>query len=233
MRIGIIGAGRFGLLLQKQLSTDNEVELFDRADNKQPLRGCELVILAVPNQLLESVVQEAKPYIAPRATVMDVGSVKVRPCEILNEAFGDNVLGTHPLFGPDSAAESWKNHKMVFCRLNIGDEAYTQVQDLFTSRGVEIIEITADEHDQMMAQTQAVVHFIGRALAGIKEQKISTPNYDNLLKMMNMVTNDTWELFFDMQNLNPYAEEVRQNFIQQLTTLEGSIQDDKAHRTAD
>lgn len=231
MIIGIVGAGRFGSLLHTHLSTDNTIVLVDQADSKQALQKCELVIFAVPNRILAQVVEETRPFIAPRATVMDVGSIKVLPCRILSDAFSGNVLGTHPLFGPDSAAESWQGHKMVFCRIQVADDMYAQVQELFRQRGVEIIETTPDEHDHMMAQTQALVHFIGRALTGLKDQHIATPDYEHLLAMMQKVTNDTWELFFDMQNLNPYAEEVRRQFIQKLNKLEESIHNDNTQRS--
>lgn len=236
MIIGIIGAGRFGTLLQKHLSTNNTVYVFDKNDDPSiNLLTCELVIFAVPNKNLAEVVEQYKTNISTDAIVMDVGSVKVKPCEILRNAFGKNddnhsLLGSHPLFGPDSAGESWQDHKMVFCRLDISDDKYEAVKELFTSRGVQAFECSPAEHDQMMAKTQALVHFIGRALTGIKPQDIATPDYANLLKMMEKVTNDTWELFFDMQNLNPYAEVERKRLLQAMTDLEKRIDIDFQNR---
>lgn len=217
MRIGIIGAGRFGRLLQQHLSTDNTVQM----DNP---KDCELVIFAVPNQLLEQAIQQWKSQIPENAIVIDVGSVKTIPCQLLQKYFSKNVLGTHPLYGPDSASESWQGHKIVFCRLQIDDHAYDQVKQLFVSRGVTIHECTPAEHDQMMAKTQALIHFIGRALTGLEPQQIATPDYDNMLQMMQKVTNDTWELFYDMQTLNPYAEPVRKNFIGKINQLDKDIE---------
>lgn len=216
MRIGIIGAGRFGTLLQKHLSTDNIVQLDNPA-------GCDLVIFAVPNRLLEQAIVQWKPTIPESAIVMDVGSVKTKPCAILQKHFSNKVLGTHPLFGPDSAGDSWQDCKMVFCKLSCSDTVYKTVQKLFTDRGVLIIECTPAEHDQMMAKTQALIHFIGRALTGLEPQQIATPDYDNMLQMMQKVTNDTWELFYDMQTLNPYAEPIRKNFIKKIEQLDKDI----------
>lgn len=226
MKIGIIGQGRFGSLLTKHLRTNNQVTSVDRdaaTPDVDALKGCELIIFAVPNRELAEVVKYYKSYIAETAIVMDVGSVKVKPCQLLESEFTHNVLGTHPLFGPDSAGDSWEGQKMVFCKLHIDDQPYQRVKDLFVSRGVQAIECTPDEHDRMMAKTQALVHFIGRALTGIQPQEIATPDYANLLKMMEKVTNDTWELFFDMQHLNPYAEEVRKDFLAKAHDLEQKI----------
>lgn len=216
MRIGIIGAGRFGTLLQTHLSTDNTVTV----DNP---KDCELVVFAVPNRNLEAAIQQWKPQIDDKAIVMDVGSVKELPCQILQTQFTNPILGTHPLYGPDSAGESWQGHKAVFCRLRIDDQAYAQVKALFTSRGVTVFECTPQEHDTMMAKTQALVHFIGRALDGIQPQDISTPDYANLLKMMEKVTNDTWELFVDMQTLNPQAKPIRAEFVGKLLQVQKQV----------
>ncbi|MDP3970386.1 MAG: prephenate dehydrogenase [bacterium] len=223
MNIGIIGAGRFGKLLAEQLENDNKIFLFDKLDDKDELESCNLVIYAVPNSLLQDVINETKEFIQSDAIVMDVGSVKIKPCAVLQEAFGENILGTHPLFGPDSASDSWEGHKMVFCKLNIPDDQYNKVKELFISRGVKAIECSPEEHDKMMAKTQALVHYIGRALSGIKEQEISTPDYANLLRMMEKVTHDTWELFYDMQNLNPYAKLEREKFSKNIAELEEKI----------
>lgn len=217
MHIAIIGAGRFGQLLQKHLSSDHTVTM------DQPEQA-ELVIFAVPNRNLEQAITQWKLKIPPTAIVMDVGSVKTLPCQILQKHFPHNSLGTHPLYGPDSAAESWQGHKVVFCRLKITDQPYQLVQKLFSDRGVTIYECSPEEHDQMMAKTQALVHFIGRALTGLEPQDISTPDYANLLRMMEKVTNDTWELFYDMQTLNPHAEPIRKNFITKMNQLDHDIE---------
>ncbi|MBI4407936.1 MAG: prephenate dehydrogenase/arogenate dehydrogenase family protein [Candidatus Kerfeldbacteria bacterium] len=216
MTIGIIGAGRFGTLLQKHLSTDNQVTMDNPTD-------CALVIFAVPNRNLEQAIEQWKSKISPDAIVMDVGSIKTIPCQILQQQFPNNSVGTHPMYGPDSAGDSWQGRKMVFCKLQCPAAAYEQVQTLFTSRGVIAIECSPTEHDQMMAKSQALIHFIGRALTGLEPQQIATPDYDNMLQMMQKVTNDTWELFYDMQTLNPYAEPIRKNFIKKIEQLDHDI----------
>lgn len=226
MKIGVIGNGRFGKLLLKHLSTNHQVTI----DAPQ---GCNLVIFAVPNRNLEAAIAQWKPNINAQAIVMDVGSVKTLPCQILQAAFQQPTLGTHPLYGPDSAGESWQGHKVVMCRLTVTDEQFNLVQELFTSRGVEVIETTPEQHDHMMAQTQALVHFIGRALAGIEPQHISTPDYGNLLKMMEKVTNDTWELFLDMQTLNPMAADIRSGFMNKLLQVERQVSEQAAAQATD
>jgi prephenate dehydrogenase len=76
-----------------------------------------------------------------------------------------------------------------------------------------------------MARSQALVHFIGRGLTPLDlgSQQISTPDYQALLDMNDMVRHDSWELFYDMQNNNPYTRKVRQILLTSLQKLHHGI----------
>ena len=84
-----------------------------------------------------------------------------------------------------------------------------------------------------MARSQALVHLLGRAFSDLKleEQEISTPDYESLLRIDHLVTNDTWQLFNDMQVYNPYTPLMRLTLRQSLDMLEEKIRvagEDKA-----
>ncbi len=68
-----------------------------------------------------------------------------------------------------------------------------------------------------------MVHFIGRGLPHLKAQKIATPGYSRLLHMIDVVHNDTWELFYDMQQLNPYAAQERKKYLANLRRIEDKV----------
>jgi len=224
MTIGIIGYGRFGKLLHKYLKKKHRVKIYKKESNKNSLKQCDLVILAVPINKLEEVALEIRNKINSRAIIIDVCSVKILPAKILEKYFKNNILATHPLFGPDSAKKSCQGHKMVFCKLKISNVDFKRVKKIFTDLGIIDINCTPQEHDAMMARSQALVHFLGRSLKNIKPQKIATPDYKNLLTMMDKVWHDTWELFFDMQILNPYAKRERKKFIKNILTVERIIE---------
>jgi prephenate dehydrogenase len=73
------------------------------------------------------------------------------------------------------------------------------------------------------------VHLLGRALASLnlEKQEISTPDYESLLNISSLVNNDTWQLFFDMQRYNPYAEEMRRTLRASLDDLETRISESR------
>jgi prephenate dehydrogenase len=76
-----------------------------------------------------------------------------------------------------------------------------------------------------MARSQGLIHFIGRGLEALQlqPQMFSTPDFQALLNINTMVVNDAWQLFLDMHRFNPYAKEVRKNFLKQLNALDRSI----------
>ena len=73
-----------------------------------------------------------------------------------------------------------------------------------------------------MAETQALAHFIGRALINInvKQGKITTPSFQNLMNLKDLFKKDSIELFKAIETENPYAKEVRKKFLKELKNIE-------------
>ena len=94
---------------------------------------------------------------------------------------------------------------------------------------LEVILASPKEHDRQMANSQELVHFIGRSIAKLKLNpgEIYTPDYNSLMRINQMVNNDTWQLFLDMQNKNPFANTMRKKFIRNLEILNDEIESPK------
>ena len=228
--IGIIGFGRFGKLMTRYLAEDCRVRVYDIAANAVEIesRGgvaasleevCaqSVVVLAVPISALQDVLQEIRTKLAPRTLIIDVCSVKALPLKWMVEILPAEVdiLGTHPMFGPDSAGEALQGGKIVLCRERLAPKDYQRIKTYLESKGLIVIEATADEHDREIAVSLALTHTIGRALSefGAGPQQIDTEGYKRLLHILEVVENDTWQLFEDMNRFNPYAAESRNHFL--------------------
>jgi prephenate dehydrogenase len=139
------------------------------------------------------------------------------------------LLATHPLFGPDSVKRSGglAGHKIVVCPVQCTIEQQHAMEELFKKMGLTVLLATPDAHDREMASSQGLVHFIGRGLAALdlQPQDISTPDFQALLRINQMVLNDTWRLFLDMHQYNPYTKQIRKKFIHQLVKLDQAIDD--------
>jgi len=240
--IGLIGYGRFGRLTVKNLAPDFEVVVHTRSQDKRKdiaaaggrlvtlEEACtqKLIILCVPISAMQATLKQIAPLLRPDALVVDVCSVKVYPAQWMRELLPPTVeiLATHPMFGPDSAAKSVAGHKIVLCPERITPDRYRKVKAWLGKKGVLIIETTTAEHDRKIAVSLALTHFIGRSLAefGATPLDIDTEGYKRLLHILGVVNNDTWQLFEDMHHFNPYAREKRQDFLKAMAKIDARLE---------
>ena len=218
-RVSIIGFGRFGAMLHSLLSKGFEVDVFDKnsIDNsdvnevslEDALRN-ETIFIAVPIRDFENLVKDITKKISSGKTVIDVCSVKVFPKKVMLDNLSNetDIIATHPLFGPDSLKDSGSVMTMESVRNTFG--RYDFWKNYFESQNILIEEITAEEHDMMAARSQGLTHFVGRVIDdfGTNQTRIDTEGYKALHKLVNQTCNDTWELFEDIQNYNPYTEKM-------------------------
>ena len=190
----------------------------------------DVLILAVPISRLKELLAQVRPYLTATSLVVDVCSVKEHPVRWMRELLPSDtsILGSHPMFGPDSAAESLQGCKIVLCPVRIAPPRYAAIRRYLISKGLVVIEARPSEHDRQIAVSLALTHFIGRSLAGMgaKPQDIDTEGYKRLLHILEVVENDTWQLFADMNRYNPYAVEVRRDFIKAMQAIERRIESD-------
>ena len=218
-RVSIIGFGRFGAMLHSLLSKGFEVDVFDKNSidnsdvNEVSLEDAlqnETIFIAVPIRDFENLVKEISKKISSEKTVIDVCSVKVFPKKVMLDNLSNetDIIATHPLFGPDSLKDSGSVMTMESVRNTFG--RYDFWKNYFESQNISIEEISAEEHDMMAARSQGLTHFVGRVIDdfGTNQTRIDTEGYKALHKLVNQTCNDTWELFEDIQNFNPFTEKM-------------------------
>jgi len=237
---GIIGFGRFGQLAGKYLRDVLNICVYDKIDRRTDIEKfgltknsleevCkkDIIILSMPISSLENVLADIKDYVREDSVVMDVCSVKEIPCNLMKKYLPSSVhiLGTHPLFGPDSARTTLKNRKIVLCPVRITEEKLNCVKSFLERKDLKIIEMTPEAHDEQISYSLVLTHFIGRAMIDMElgHQDIETLGYQRLLKILSTVQNDTWELFQDMNKYNNYATQVRGKFITSLKNIDDLI----------
>ncbi len=230
---GIIGFGRFGKLWAQAIEPFGEVKIFDKKNKKNSLLdtlNCDILFLLVPISEIESICKKIAPHLKPSTIVIDACSVKTYPVKMMKKWLPSKqpIIATHPLFGPDSIqTNGLAKQKIVISTIRTTGKELEIFKSLLKKLHLEILKTTPREHDKQMAKSQALVHLLGRALAKLhlKPQEISTPDYHALMQINNMVNNDTWELFYDMQKKNPYAKNIRKLLIVALQKLENTIQE--------
>lgn len=191
------------------------------------LDGADWVVLAMPVPHLEAALRELRPLLAPRHTVIEVGSVKQRPCLLLDEYLGAAIphVGTHPLFGPLSIARG-EPRRTVVCASARHPEAAARARALFESLGCSVIDKDPAEHDQAMAKTHALAFFIARALVemGVGDDlSMAPPSFLGLANMLAAVRGDAGHLFAAIQRENPYAGAARTELIEHLERIHARL----------
>ena len=239
--IGIIGFGRFGRLMSRYLARDYDVTVFDSGGKAIEIestgataasfeRVCqeEIIILPVPISVFKETLAKIKPLIREDALIVDVCSVKAYPVALMRDILpeGVSILATHPMFGPDSAADSLKGRKIVLCKERIQEERYQKIKSYLDSQGLDTIEATPDEHDRQISVSLALTHFIGRSLSefGAEPLGIDTEGYKRLLHVLEVVENDTWQLFVDMHHYNPHARKHRSEMIAAINRVSSKLE---------
>jgi prephenate dehydrogenase len=234
--IGIIGFGRFGELAARYLVRDARVVVYDSGGKGTRIEAVgarpadlettcdqEMVLLCVPISHMQTQLKAIAPLLKPGTVVIDVCSVKVYPVRWMTELLPAEVeiLPTHPMFGPDSAAETLAGAKIVLCRDRISRANYEKVANWLKDQDLVVIETTAEEHDRQIAVTLALTHFLGRSLSAFGAEKlpIDTEGYKRLMHILEVVENDTWQLFQDMHRYNPFAAEQRSRFLEAMQQI--------------
>lgn len=239
--IGLIGYGRFGRLTVRHMSPEFKVVVHTRAADKDAdinnaggslvslEEACaqKIVILCVPISAMPATLERIAPLLAPKTIVADVCSVKEMPARWMQALLPEHVeiLATHPMFGPDSAAKTPAGHKIVLCPVRIAPHRYQRIKKWLEEKRLVVIETTPAAHDQKIAVTLSLTHFIGRSLSqfGAAPLDIDTEGYRRLLHILGVVNNDTWQLFEDMHRFNPYAREKRQAFMDAMARIDDQL----------
>ena len=228
---GVVGLGRFGRLWASMLQGDFTLSVYDSdpgqraAAERQGLTPASLretlasdaVFYCVPISAFEPTLKEHLPLfeeLGGTRTLIDVLSVKVHPREVFDRHLPATYQGllTHPLFGPDSVAASGvEGQTIVVDGFRLPPAALDSWKAYFTSKGLVVVQMSADEHDRLAAESQGVTHFVGRTLErfGFAQTGIDTLGTRRLHDVTSQVSNDTWQLFVDLQTFNPHTKGMR------------------------
>ncbi|MBI3289421.1 MAG: prephenate dehydrogenase/arogenate dehydrogenase family protein [Elusimicrobia bacterium] len=240
MSVGIIGFGRLGRLLTRYFAADVSIRVYDPKASPRDIRAlgaapatleeaCRqtVVIPCVPIAAFEGVIRRIRGLIPPGALVIDVCSVKEHPVRVMKRLLprGVDILATHPNFGPDSAAQSLRGHKLVVCKVRLPAARYRKIKRLLEGKGLRLVEMTPAAHDRKSAASLVLTHFVGRALIGYgaKTTGVDTEGYTRLLRILQTVQNDSWRLFQDMNSYNAYAAPMRRRFLKTMRAIDARV----------
>lgn len=233
--VGLLGFGSFGRLLVREVQAfaslvvhdpfveDAEIESAGaRAGTFQQVCGQSIVVFCIPVQMLENMFKQAAPLLKPGTLVLDVASVKQLPMLWMQHHLPADVeyIGTHPLFGPQSGKHGVAGLNMVVCQ-GRSSQYHNVVWFLKHKLGLHVLERSPENHDKQMAYVQGLTHLIGRVVneMDIPDVEQKTPAYQFMLDIKRNLGQDSWDLFLAIEQLNPYARAVRDDFERELLKM--------------
>ncbi|MBG6210974.1 prephenate dehydrogenase [Labrenzia sp. EL_126] len=222
--LGIIGYGAFGRFAAQHLAPYFEIRAYDAVRSAQDwpaqlvslkeAASTDIVVLAMPVQYLSEIVLAITPYLREGALVLDVCSVKKRPMELLARLPAHvDILGTHPLFGPQSGKSGIAGLPIALVPLR-GSKLHQVKAFLKDKLGLVVHVTTADDHDQEMAYIQGLTHLFAKVMLSLpkKELRLKTTAYRHLELMVDMLRYDSDDLFRAICCDNPHVSDVVEAF---------------------
>lgn len=201
------GEGAMGQLFAKQFQRSGyEVKILDKAQRSQTadiLKGAKLVMISVPINALETVVN-ALPKLDDDCLLVDITSVKQAPLNVLKKVHNGAVVGLHPMFGPDIS--HWVKQTVVVCEGRNPEMAQGLLKQL-QIWGCQLVELDAKKHDEAMQIIQVMRHLTtfvygqflakqGHTLAELRS--CSSPIYQLELMMVGRLFAQSPELYTDI-----------------------------------
>ena len=239
-RIGLIGFGAFGRFAAVHLRAHAEVVACDLRDlsaaaselgvgwsSLEEVARRPVVVLAIPVQSYDDVLPVLAREVSTDAVVVDTASVKVEPLRKLATALprGVEIIGTHPMFGPQSGRSGIRGLKVVLCAEPTPRSRWLR---RFLSRmlGLAVLERAPEEHDREIAHIQGLTHLMAKALRGLElpDPELATVAYKHMLQIEENLREDSDALFLTIQRHNPCVREARQALRRRLDELEEWIE---------
>lgn len=194
MNIGIIGLGLIGGSIAKEIRTRSlgtisvigydknkehasralELGLVDRIiDFGEIISEATILIIAVPVNIIESLLPQVLDAINIEQVVIDVGSTKSDICmHISDHPNRHRFVAAHPLAGteysgPDAALMNlFAGKKNIICERGKSDaDAIAHAERIFEFLGMHNIYLNSSEHDKHMAYVSHLSHIISFALS--------------------------------------------------------------------
>lgn len=227
--LGIIGFGAFGEFLYPHISPYfPEIKIYDPESNDfeghtlENVCGQDIILYAAPVQALEETLKTVSPLLQAGQLFIDVCSVKVKPAQLMKKylKYDVDIISLHPLFGPQSGKNGIEGLNIALC--NIHSDRVASVKEFLEQLGLNVIETTPEKHDQDMAYVMGVSHMVAKvfAMMDIPETQQTTKTYELLCSMVDMVKDDSDELFRAIQEENPYVLPTKEKFFSAVKDLE-------------
>lgn len=233
--IGIIGGtGQMGQFFKKFFKKNNcKVLIASRKTNLKPIdcaKKSDIVLVSVPIDATIDVVKKISHHIKRNSLLIDTTSIKKEPVEAMLRFAKCEVIGMHPVFGPN--VSSLKNQTLVLCPVRT-KKWLNWLKAIFEKNGAIIKITTPEKHDAMMSIIQGLNHFSTLSVAhtmknlGISIEEIleyTSPIYKLRMAMLGRILNQDPKLYANIEIMNQKNKKALITYLNSSKKLQKIIQ---------
>ena len=242
MKVAIIGAGKMGRWFtnffkeegysvvvssrtkEKLLALKDEFGVEIAEDNVAAIEGADRVILCVPLENLEPVLEEIGSHVRSNQVVMDICSIKEIPVNLLHKYVKKGmVLGTHPVFGP--GAKSIKGQNFVLTPINNKEMKFAmKFGTWLEEKGARVVITSPRDHDELMSVVLGFPHFLGLVVGDtllnysnfVEAKDVAGASYRLLLTLAEAVASEETGFYSNLQMSLPEVEKIESLFLEKV-----------------
>lgn len=227
--MALVGAdGRMGsMIAEKARAAGIEVRALEKplsgAEVRKAVDKVDLLLISVPIQAMEEVVQFVTPFLDGRTILADLCSVKHMPVKLMTDTYQGPVVGLHPLFGP-VIPEGFSPRVAVVKGRGINE--MHAVAEMVENMGFDAMLTTAEKHDKAMAYIQGL-NFVTTVsyLSTIRDfedvRDFITPSLLRRLSSSEKMITEDGSMFVQIFEANPYMQEAIRYFRSHLNVAAG------------
>ncbi len=170
---------------------------------------CQVVVISVPIGITLDMISRVGPLLAAGSLLMDLTSLKMEPVQAMLKHSRSEVIGCHPLFGPQVSSPAGQNVVIFKAR---GEKWFTWLKNLWEKGGARIVETTPEKHDEIMSVVQGLNHFntvmMGLVLSSVSAplaqfDGFTTPFFDAKAAMVKKMFSENPRLYAEIICHNP------------------------------
>jgi len=225
-----------GIDLSSSLADSSKCDLYRPADltaaNTETgsiIGESDIIIICLPEEVAYKFLELYGSQIPKTALIIDTLSIKsaVSSVYVKNDL---NALSLNPMFGPDLKMDD-QNIIVIRFKESVLSQLFISYLEQWK---LNIIYLTAEEHDKATSVIQAATHAAIIAFgATLKDSgiaisellKIATPPFLTLGSLYARIASGSKNVYWNIQKENIYAAEARKVLIENLNKLDKSIND--------
>jgi prephenate dehydrogenase len=242
LKVAIIGAGKMGRWFtkffteegysvtvssrtkEKLLALKDEFGVEIAEGNVEAIEDTDRVLLCVPLENIEAVLEEISPHIRSKQIVMDICSIKEIPVNLLHKYVKKGtILGMHPVFGP--GAKSIEGQNFVLTPINNKEMKYAKKFGTWLEKkGAKVVITSPKDHDELMSVVLGFTHFLGLVVGDtlldyssfVEAKEVAGASYRLLLTLAEAVASEETGFYSNLQMSLPEVEKIESLFLEKV-----------------